>query len=360
MKIVHVVYSLEMGGAEMVVAQLCRIQRAQGHHVSVCAYSMLGSVGEMLRSEGFTVHVAGKAHPARTAWRYLWLFRRMRPDVVHCHNPAPTLQAAVSARLAGVRSVGTTRHSLVAPPYNLQTERTFNVATYFCHWIAGICEVTCANLRGVPGAHREKIVRVYNGAPEMVREASHPLKREGFTVLFVGRLAAVKSLGTLVRAVAAAQKQVPALAFWIVGDGPERPGLEALAEKMGVADCVRFWGQRLDTEKFFNAADVFVMSSVSEGLPMSLVQAMSLGMPAITSDVGGMAEVVRLSGAGLLAPVGNAEALAEAIVRMAKDPGLRAEAGANAQAAYKREFTLERMAAAYMNLYEGGRVALSS
>lgn len=353
MKIVHVVYSLEMGGAEMLVAQLCRIQRSQGHDVSVCAYSMLGAVGEMLREEGFTIHVAGEAHPALTAWRYFRVFRRMRPDVVHCHNPAPTLQAAVSARLAGVRSVGTTRHSLVAPPYDLSAERKFNVATYGCDWIAGICEVTCDNLRGVPGAHRRKIVRVYNGAAAMVRENTEGLRRSGFTLLFVGRLAAVKSLGTLVRAVALARRQLPDLAFWIVGDGPERAPLEALAAELGVADCVRFWGQRLDTAKFFSAADGFAMSSVSEGLPMSLVQAMSLGMPAIVTDVGGMAEVVRHSGAGLLAPVGDAAALADAIVQMVTDSGFCAEAGTKARAAYEREFTLEQMAAGYMRLYEG-------
>src|ERR1700743_1125376 len=115
MKIVHIVYSLEMGGAEVLVAKLCRMQRANGHDVSVCAYSNLGAVGEALRAEGFVVYVPGTAHPAKTMLRYFRLFRRIKPDVVHCHNVAPTLQAALSARLAGVKRVGSTRHSLVAP-----------------------------------------------------------------------------------------------------------------------------------------------------------------------------------------------------------------------------------------------------
>jgi glycosyltransferase involved in cell wall biosynthesis len=93
------------------------------------------------------------------------------------------------------------------------------------------------------------------------------------------------------------------------------------------------------------------MSSVSEGLPMSLLQAMSIGIPAIVTDVGGMAEVVRLSGGGLLAPVGDSAAMAEAIVTMAGDPDLRAELSRRAREAYWAEFTLERMEAAYMEIY---------
>jgi glycosyltransferase involved in cell wall biosynthesis len=351
MKIVHVVYSLEMGGAEVLVAQLCRLQRANGHDVSICAYSQLGSVGEVLRAEGFAIYVPGEAHPAKTMWRYFQHFRRLRPDVVHCHNPAPTLQAALSARLAGAKCVVSTRHSLVAPPYDVNEERKYGVMASFCDAIVGICEITCENLRGAPLAHRAKIVRVYNGATAIEREPFAELGKRGFTLLFVGRLAAVKSLGTLIRAAAIAAKELPELELWIVGDGPVRGELEMLAAELGVGAQVRFWGQRLDTAKFFSAADAFAMSSVSEGLPMSLLQAMSVGLPAVLTDVGGMAEVVRLSGAGLLAPVGDAEGLAKAILRLAGDAELRREFAEKAEAAFRREFTLERMDAGYMEIY---------
>jgi glycosyltransferase involved in cell wall biosynthesis len=355
MKIVHVVYSLEMGGAEMLVAQLCRMQRAKGHEVSVCAYARLGAVGEVLRAEGFAIHVPGEAHPAKTMWRYFQLFRRMKPEVVHCHNPAPTLQAAMSARLAGARCVVSTRHSLVAPPYDTAEELKYNVMACFCDWIVGICEITCKNLRETPLAHRDKVVRVYNGAVAVERTGFAELGKRGFTLLFVGRLAAVKDLGTLLRAVALAVARVPTLEFWIVGDGPARGELEALAHQLGIVAHVRFWGQRLDTAEFFSAADVFAMSSVSEGLPMSLLQAMSLGVPALVTDVGGMAEVVRLAGGGMLAPVGDAAALAEAIVRLAEDAALREGFGQRGFEAYEAEFTLERMEAAYAGIYARAR-----
>jgi glycosyltransferase involved in cell wall biosynthesis len=359
MKIVHVVYSLEMGGAEVLVAQLARTQRANGHHVSLCAYSQLGPIGEILAAEGFPIYVPGEAHPARTMLRYLRHFRRLRPDVVHCHNPAPTLQAALPARLAGAKCVLATRHSLVAPPYDRNAEIKFNLIARFCDWIVGICDITCENLRGTPLAQKSKITRIYNGAIPIERTDISSLSSDisidsinhTFTLLFVGRLAVIKDLPTLLRAVALAAQTLPPLRLWIVGDGPVRASLEALAAELGIQDRVRFWGQRLDTAAFFSAADCFVMSSVSEGLPMSLLQAMSIGLPAITTDVGGMAEVLRLSQSGLLAPVGDAPAYAQAILQLAADQTLRQQLSSNALIAYHQHFTLEQMDAAYMALY---------
>ena len=356
MKIVHVVYSLEMGGAEVMVAQLARLQRANGHDVSICAYSSLGPIGEQLAAEGFSIYVPGEAHPFRTNLRYLRHFRRLRPDVVHCHNPAPALQAALPARLAGARCVLTTRHSLVAPPYDRNAELKFNViARLACHWIVGICEITCQNLRGTPWAPVERIRRVYNGVVPVEKTAPSPSETpptsQDFTLLFVGRLAAIKDLPTLIRAFALAFRTLPHLRLWIVGDGPVRASLEALVTKLGLSPRVCFWGQRMDTAQFFSAADCFVMSSTSEGLPMSLLQAMSLGIPAITTDVGGMAEVLSLAQCGLSSPVGQPEPYAQAILTVASDSALRVHLSTNARTAYHQHFTLAQMERAYNSLY---------
>jgi glycosyltransferase involved in cell wall biosynthesis len=356
MKIVHVVYSLEMGGAEILVAQLCRLQRANGHDVSVIAYSNLGALGETLVADGIPVLVLGEA-PFLKTFRRFWIeLRRLQPEVVHCHNPAPTLQAAIPARLSGARCVLSTRHSLVAPPYDMREERAFNFVARFCDWVVGICDATCENLRHTPGAHRDKIVRVYNGVDpvEPAAPAVRPEKR-GFTLLFVGRLAPIKSLHTLIRATKLAMPRVPELQLWIVGHGHERQRLEDLVRELGAEDLVTFWGERLDVAGFFSVADAYCMSSTSEGLPMSLLQAMSLGLPAIVTDVGGMAEVVKNAHAGLATPVGDAEAMAEAIVQMAGDERRRVVFQENARTAYGELFTLERMDAAYMELYRRPR-----
>ncbi len=351
MKIVHVVYSMEMGGAEMLVAQLGSIQRDAGHHVTVCAYSMLGPLGQLLRDEGLTVHVFGEAPVWKTMLRYLRLFRTLRPDVVHCHNPAPTLQAAMGARLAGARVIST-RHSLVSPPYDVSAERKYSlIARLFVHHIAGICEITCHNLRGAPLASVKKIVRVYNGVAPL--EPAPPVEAEpgAFVLLFVGRLAAVKDLSTMLRAFALAIRREPRLRLWIVGDGEIRPVLEQLALGLDLQERVRFWGQRLDTPTFYAAANCFVMSSLSEGLPMSLLQSMASGLPAIVTAVGGMEEVVSLSRGGLRVPVGDVDAMAEAMVSVAADDAARVTFGQNAQRAFHQHFTLRQMHEAYLHLY---------
>jgi glycosyltransferase involved in cell wall biosynthesis len=358
MKIVHVVYSLEMGGAEILVVQLCRVQRSNGHDVSVCVYTSLGPLLEVLRAEGFQVHVIGEGPVARTAMRFFRVFRDVRPDVVHCHNPAPTLQAAMAARLAGAGTIISTRHSLVAPPFDTKAEITYNLVSLFCDWVVAICDATRENLLNTPFAQRNRITRVYNGVDRLEPSAleDHPEKR-GFTLLFVGRLVEIKDLPTMIKAVAVAVPRIPNLQLWIVGHGVMRETLEALTNELGIADNVTFWGERLDVARFFSAADAYVMSSVSEGLPMSLLQAMSVGLPALVTNVGGMAEVVRNAHCGLYTPVGDSAAMAEAIVELASNHNRRAVFAANAQTAYGEHFTLEQMESAYMTLYRKPRNA---
>lgn len=339
----------------MLVAQLSRLQRDSGHTVTVCAYSQCGILGEALAREGIPVHVMGEAHPLRTILRYLRYFRQTRPDVVHCHNPAPTLHAALGARVAGAACVVATRHSLVAPPFDIAAELKFNLFSWFTDWVVGICDITCKNLRATPLARRSRIVRVYNGASAVEGSSAALRDDTAFTVLFVGRIAAVKNLETLVQAAAVARMRVPHVRVWIVGDGAERKRLEVLAIELGVQDAITFWGQQLDTVRFFNAANAVVMSSVSEGLPMSLLQGMSLGLPSVVTAVGGMKEIIDLSRGGIAVPVGDPQSLGEAIIRLAENPELRSELGASAKAAYQQHFTLRSMQQGYDALYRTGR-----
>ena len=159
------------------------------------------------------------------------------------------------------------------------------------------------------------------------------------------------------RAVALAVAKVPSLQLWIVGHGIMREPLEDITHELGIADNVTFWGERLDVARFFSAADVYTMSSVSEGLPMSLLQAMSVGLPALVTNVGGMAEVVRNAHCGLYTPVGDSAAMAEAIVELASNPSRRAVFSSNAKTSYDEHFTLEQMESAYMTLYRKPRKA---
>lgn len=350
MKIVHVTDSMQLGGAEKLIALLCRFQREQGHDPSVyCLYS-IGVLGEELRSEGFRVTL-GCSSPAGLARSLCQVFRHDRPDVVHCHNLTATVVAAMPARLARARSVVSTRHGLVAPPYALRRELKFAVASRFCDWIVAVCEAARHNLRSAPFAAREKIIRIYNGVPALRLNGSGRPAKSGFTLLHVARLSAAKDQATLLRALGLATSYVPDLQLWIVGDGPLRSQLQSLADQLGVAQNVRFFGEQLEVAPFFAAADLFVLSSITEGLPVSLLEAMSAGLPAVVTDVGDMGEVVRRSGAGSVVPVSEERALADAIRQIANHRGELSRLGTAAQHYYERHFTLERMADEYVNLY---------
>jgi glycosyltransferase involved in cell wall biosynthesis len=352
MKIAHVVDSMEVGGAETVVAQMCRMQRDQGHDPRVYAVASLGPLGEQLRREGFVVEANVARHLSDALPGFHRVFRKSRPDVVHMHNPTPTIYAAPAAVATGVPNIISTRHSLVAPPRRLSVELKYGVAAMFCDWVVGICDATVENLRSLHTIPKRKIVRVYNGTSPIKRvplEQCPP--KEGFTFLFVGRLAPVKNLSLLLNAFHLALANRPDLRLWVVGDGGERTALEHLATELKITREVTFWGQQLDVAPFFSAADAFIMSSFSEGLPMALLQGLSVGLPAIVADVGGMAEIVRLARAGITVPPQDTGKMAEAIASVAGFSCDIRTLSQNAETTFQSQFMLDHMISGYAALY---------
>jgi glycosyltransferase involved in cell wall biosynthesis len=361
MKIAHVVDSMEVGGAEMLVSQMCRLQRDNGHSPRIYAIATLGVLGEQLQKEDYWVQPEVGQHLLDSSRSFFRIFKESRPDVVHLHNPTPTIYAAIAARMAGVPSIVSTRHSLVAPPRKMITELKYAIAARSCDWIVGICDATAMNLRSIHTVPARKIVRVYNGAAAVTRvrnEQSSP--QSGFTLIYVGRLEPVKNHSLLLHAFQLASKSMPGLRLWMVGDGSQRQVLESLAKELEIATQVTFWGQQLNVAPFFSAADAFIMSSKSEGLPMSLLQAFSLGLPAIVTDVGGMAEVVRLGKTGVTVSVSDPAEMAKAIVRFAESQAALQQFSKNAEEAFRARFTLQTMADAYMELYRNTARAMKA
>jgi glycosyltransferase involved in cell wall biosynthesis len=352
MKIAHVVDSMEVGGAETLVSQLCELQREQGHDPSVYAIGALGPIGERMQRDGFRVQARVGRHLSDATRSFYSLFQELRPDAVHLHNPTPTVYAAMAARTAGVPSIVSTRHSLVARPRRLVVELKYAVAACFCDWISVICDATADNIRSIHSVPARKIKRIYNGALPLTRSAEkeRPAKK-GFTLLYVGRLAPVKNHALMLNAFCQALTSMPELQLWMVGDGSERGLLESMAAQLGIAQNVTFWGQQMDVAPYYSAADSFIMSSTSEGLPISLLQSFSLALPAIVTEVGGMAEAVKLARAGITVPVADSGAMAAAILRMAGDERARAQFAANAEAAFHAHFTIQAMSDSYMELY---------
>jgi glycosyltransferase involved in cell wall biosynthesis len=231
-------------------------------------------------------------------------------------------------------------------------ELRYAAAATCCDWIVGICDATANNLKSAHMIPLGKIVRVYNGTAPLQRVAKKECpSKGGFTLVYVGRLAPVKNHALLLNAFRSACSAVPGLTLWMVGDGIERPRLEALANELGIAKSVTFWGEQLDVAPFFSGADAFIMSSKSEGLPISLLQGFSLGLPAIVTDVGGMAEVVCQAKAGITVSATDASEMAAAILRLAGSEKEREQFSMNAKASFFARFTLETMLVSYTNLY---------
>ncbi len=350
MNIAHVIESLQVGGAEVLVATLCRLQQERGHDVAVHCLSQAGPLAQQLGENAIPVHV----HSGLSNWRQLASlsrsFRRTARHVVHCHNVGATIFGAIAARLAGTPAVITTRHGSISPTGKRRW--LSGVAGRLCDFVVAVGEPTHRVLASEWGAVPRRIVTIRNGAsPARKSAAARPPEKHGLTAIMVARLAPPKDPATLLHAVALAIREVPDLHLWIVGDGVLMPEVRALASQLNVADRVSLFGQQENVGTYLAAADVFVLSSLSEGVPVSLLEALAAGLPFIVSNVGGMPEIAQISGAGVVVEPRNAEALARALVQCAARRHELPKLGDAARQCYERYFTPESWAEAYLDLY---------
>ena len=177
-------------------------------------------------------------------------------------------------------------------------------------------------------------------------------------VVAIGRLEPVKDHATLLRAFAIAARQVPTLVLAIAGAGSLEGTLRSQATALEVAAKVRFLGHREDVPALLRAADLFAMTSLSEGLPLALVEALAAQLPAIASAIPGNLDALGTPCAGLVVAAGDHAALAQALVRLARDAPLRSDlsslAGARARA-FSRETMIDRHCLLYERLLAGRR-----
>jgi glycosyltransferase involved in cell wall biosynthesis len=159
----------------------------------------------------------------------------------------------------------------------------------------------------------------------------------------VGRLTAIKQHRLFLEAIRDAAKSRPQLVALIAGDGELRGALEGYARESGIADRVRFLGWRRDLATIYAATDVFLLTSRNEGTPVALIEAMASAVPGVSTDVGGVKDVIASDDLGARVRDGDAEALAAHIVRYLADPQLRRETGTRARAAVLGKYSLDRL-----------------
>jgi glycosyltransferase involved in cell wall biosynthesis len=287
----------------------------------------------------------------------LSLLRDLVPDVFHAHLHVPLActPALLAAAVARVPAVVATEQLWV----DLSGARSLYlvsrlIATLVDRYVA-VSAAVASQLRWPYRVPSRKIVVAPNGVPisplilaSVEVRAQLTGSRGGPLVLTTARLDSQKGLDHLVRAAVL----VPDATFVIAGDGPLRSRLEDLASALGVADRVRFLGHRADVPALLANCDVFVLPSLYEGLPLSLLEAMASRRPVIATDVPGSNEVVRHAESGWLVPPANPPALADAIRRLLDDPAGAERMASAARARVEREFSIERMVRGVEAVYD--------
>ena len=303
------------------------------------------------------------------------LFRRLRPDIVHTHNPKPGLYGRIAARTAGVPGVVNTVHGLYAAPEDPRGRRA---VVYALERIAATCsdvelfqnpeDLEVMRRLGVPS---ERLVLLGNGidlrrfgsapSPEASTRARRSLGVDDSAVVVgtVGRLVWQKGFRELFHAARRLRSSVEDLVFVVVG--PEDTakgdalGPDDIAAARAIGNVV-FTGHRDDVEDLYPGFDMFVLPSYREGFPRSAMEAAAYGLPVIATDIRGCRQVVDHDVTGLLVPVHDGDALAAAIAALAADPARRSAMGARARTKAEAEFddrtVIERTLAAYRTLPE--------
>ena len=327
---------------------LAKHQRRQGLRVRVHALYGLGRLAQPLLDAGAEV-VDHRARPRGVdgLGSLTRALRRQRPDAVHCHNISATVVGAPAAALAGVRACIATRHGWARRDGAWRAELKFAIAARACSRVVAVCEAARHELAAAPLARPSRIVTIPNGAEAPTTSRAPRAPSDRCVVVSVARLNWAKDHATLVRAVAAARQERPEIALDLVGDGPERARLEALADTLGIRSAVRFLGERDDIGDCLSDCHLFALSSLTEGIPVALLEALAMGLTPIVSDVGGMPEVVRRAEVGTVVPPRDVAQFAAALVSHASARDRWPARAATARAAFERHFTIARMCTDY-------------
>jgi glycosyltransferase involved in cell wall biosynthesis len=211
------------------------------------------------------------------------------------------------------------------------------------------------------GISKEKIVTIYNGIrTDQLQEKCGGLEirkryllfQNDFVIATVGRLSEEKGHCYLIEAFADLVKEITNIKLIIAGDGPLRPDLEYLVDKFGISNQVRLIGYEKNIETFLSAIDLFVLPSLTEGLPISLLEAMALGKPVIGSSTGGIKEVIQDNINGIQTPPMDVKAISDSIKCLYYDKEQRRRIGLEAKKHVATNFSSKAMVLAYQDLYE--------
>ena len=311
----------------------------------------------------------------RAFWRIYRALRRWQPEIVHTHMA----KAGAIGRLAALaynrtrgpgpraRLVHTYHGHVFEGYFGSPSTRLFLAIE---RWLARRTDALIAispqvkqelldtyrvgresQIRLIPlGFNLERLLALADDDRKEARAALE-IPEQAIVVTTVGRLTAIKQHSLFLETAARLRQRSDRFVFLIVGDGELRSQLQRTAERLGIESRVRFLGWRGDLQNIYGATDVFVLTSRNEGTPVALIEAMAAATASVSTDVGGVRDVITTPEAGTLVTFGDVSAMVEAVMRFAESPALRAGVGSAAREVVRRRFELKRLHADITRLY---------
>lgn len=357
--IAHVVLSLQPGGLENGVVNVINGLEQNRFRSSVVCLKEAGAFADRISTAGTKVHVMGlkPGVDLRMPWRLASLFRRERIDIVHTRNAEAFFYGCVGARLG---RVGRVVHSEHGRTFN-DHPRRFWAQRALSSWTDSIFTVSNRlrlDLSRYVGLAEDRVDVLHNGVDlSRFKKSERDKARREFgldstTQLIgsVGRLVTVKNYPLLLRVLS--DPTFANVHLVLIGDGPQRAELEALASSPALIGRVRMLGHRDDVAELMPAFDIFVLPSISEGMSNTLLEAMACGVPPVASRVGGNSEIIVDGESGLLFESGDESGLHAALEHLLNNAEWRARLGAAARQRVMTIFDLSSMICKYEALYE--------
>jgi glycosyltransferase involved in cell wall biosynthesis len=349
-----------IGGAFNHVADLSAALADHGHEVVVCG-PLAERAGD-LRAQVIELEIVRPVSPVRdlrAAAGFARVVRAVRPDLIHAHGSKGSLIARLARPVAPRIPVVCTPHlypfdNYFASPAQRSVYRVVErTLAPLATRVIGVCEAERRLAAQVGPAGRTRLV--YNGiravTPGPVHPAVEELRALGPVIGALAEFRESKGIRTLVGAMPAVLAQVPEARLAVAGEGEERGALERLIGELELTDAVRLIGATDGPSPLLSGVDVFVNPAWAEAFPYTILEAMSLELPIVATDVGGSGEAIEDEVTGRLVSPHDAGHLADAIVALLADPPRARELGRAAGARYRERFTVERMLAGVRSVY---------
>ena len=346
----HVSMTLQTGGLERLLVDFSRLYDRDAFDLHFIALDELGQPARDIAESGCAVTSIREANRSRVGQMraLIQYFRQNQINLVHTHNTYAHFYGAFAARASGVPAVVNTQHGRGCGE-GWKAKMQFQMANRIAHRIVGVSDDAACLCREQDRRAADKIVTIWNGI-DTERFAFRGSSRRNVAVS-VARLSAEKDFPTLLRAAVDVVKEIPDFELRIVGSGKELESLQELANEYGIERHVQFLGERTDIAAILSEAGFFVSSSRTEGISLTLLEAMAVGLPVVTTRVGGNPEIVVDGQTGRLVPSENPQALAGAIVGMCRNHQAWPEMGRSGRRRVEQHFDIRNTVHKYETLY---------